>query len=367
MTRTISVGIIGASPDRGWAAVAHIPALKSIPDFALTAVSTTRASTAAESARQFGVAHAFDNHHDLVTCPDVDLVVVAVKVPHHYELVSAALEAGKAVYCEWPLGNGLAETAELAELARRKGLHAVVGLQARSAPAINYVRDLIQQGYVGEVLSTTLIGSGMNWGPVMEQPNAYTGDIRNGATMLTIPLGHTVDALCHVLGEITEVTATAANRNTRFTVAETGEVLPMTAHDQLCVTGLLGNGAALAIHYRGGVSRGTNLLWEINGSEGDIQIVSNGGHAQMFELSVLGARGGETALQALPVPGRYRWAPPQPAPGFSFNVAQAYVRLAQDLRDSTRLCPTFDDAVVRHKLLHAIETAARTGERQRVN
>jgi predicted dehydrogenase len=364
MTRKISVGIIGANPDRGWAALAHIPALRSIPDFELTALSTSRAQTAAQAAQTFGVRHAFDNHHELVNCPDVDLVVVAVKVPHHFELVSAALEAGKAVYCEWPLGNGLAETGALAEMARKKGLHAVVGLQARSAPAVNYVRDLIQQGYIGEVLSTTLIGSGMNWGPVMEQANAYTGDIRNGATMLTIPLGHTVDALCYALGEVSEVTATATVRNKHFTVAETGEILPMTSHDQLCVTGLLSNGAALSVHYRGGVSRGTNLLWEINGSEGDLQIVSLGGHAQMFELSVLGARADEASLRPMPVPGQYRWAPPQPAPGFAFNVAQAYVRLAQDLRDGTRLCPTFDDAVVRHKLLHAIETSASTGQRQ---
>ena len=46
--------------------------------------------------------------------PEVDLVVVTVKVPHHRELVPSALEAGKHVYCEWPLGNGLAEARKLA-------------------------------------------------------------------------------------------------------------------------------------------------------------------------------------------------------------------------------------------------------------
>lgn len=50
--------------------------------------------------------------------------------------------------------------------------------------------------------------------------------------------------------------------------------------------------------------------------------------------------------------------------GPSANVAQAYARFARDYREGTHLCPTFDDAVTRHRMLHAIETAAATGQRQ---
>ncbi|MFY9328970.1 MAG: Gfo/Idh/MocA family oxidoreductase [Georgfuchsia sp.] len=364
MAKRIGVGIIGANPDRGWAVTAHIPALKSLPDFEITALSTSRRESAEAAGKLFGVPLTFDNYHDLVTNPAVDVVAVTVKVPYHFELVTATLNAGKAVYCEWPLGNGLQEAEQLAALARQKSVLAVVGLQARAAPAINYVRDLIRQGYVGEVLSTTLVGSGMNWGPVIQEANAYTGDIRNGATLLTIPFGHTVDALCYCLGEVREVSATLTNRRKTFTVAETGEVKPMTAHDQICVSGLLENGAALSLHYRGGVSRGTNLLWEINGSEGDLQLTAVSGHGQMAEMTVHGGRGADKRLQVLPVPDQYRWAPPQTAPGVAFNVAQAYARFAKDFREGTRLCPTFDDAVTRHRLLHAIETAAAGGQCQ---
>src|SRR2546430_17709624 len=108
---------------------------------------------------------AFDNHHDLVKSAAVDAVAITVKVPYHFELAADALTAGKAVYCEWPLGNGLEEAERLAALAEKKGVLAVVGLQARSAPSVAYVHDLIKQGYVGDVLSTTVIGSGMGWGP----------------------------------------------------------------------------------------------------------------------------------------------------------------------------------------------------------
>jgi predicted dehydrogenase len=360
----IRVGIIGANPDRGWAAQAHIPALKSLSDdFEITALSTSRRESAEAAGERFGVAAAFDNHHDLVNSPDVDVVAITVKVPYHLELATAALDARKAVYCEWPLGNGVEEAEALSALAKKQGALAVAGLQARSAPPVAYVRDLIAQGYVGEVLSTTLIGSGMGWGPTVESSNAYMIDKTNGATMLSIALGHAADAMCHCLGEVRELTATMTARRTTADIAETGESRPMTAEDQVAVTGLLEAGAAFSIHYRGGGSRGTNLLWEINGTEGDLQLTAAGGQAQIFELKVHGGTGAHSSLETLPVPEQYLWSPPQ-APGPSTNVAQAYARFARDYREGTHLCPTFEDAVTRHRMLNAIETAAATGQRQ---
>ena len=365
MSKKIRVGLIGLSPDRSWGANAHVPALKSLAnDYEITALSTTRRESAEQSQKQYGVPLAFDNHHDLVTHPDVDVVVVTVKVPYHFELASAALNAGKAVYCEWPLGNGLEEAEKLAALAKQKGVLAVAGMQARFAPAVAYVRDLIKQGHIGEVLSTSLVGSGSSWGPAMSQANAYTADINNGATMLTIPVGHTMDALCSCLGEVREVSATLAVRRKTFTLIETNETKPVTAHDQVSFSGLLDGGIALSLHYRGGSSRGTNLLWEINGTEGDLQLSAASGHAQIYPLTLYGGSGEDKALQVMPIPEQYRWAPAALSGGPAYNVAQAYVRFAEDYREGTHHCPTFDDAVKRHRMLRAIETAAATGQRQ---
>src|SRR6266446_6046716 len=209
MSKRIRVGIIGANPERGWAAQAHIPALKALSDdFEITALSTSRRESADAASKRFGVPLAFDNHQDLVNNDAVDVVAVTVKVPYHLELATAALQASKAVYCEWPLGNGLREAETLAALAKKQGVLAVAGLQARSAPPVAYVRDLIEQGYVGEVLSTTLVGSGMSWGPTIDPYNAYMNDKKNGATLLSIALGHAADALCHCLGEVRELSAT---------------------------------------------------------------------------------------------------------------------------------------------------------------
>jgi predicted dehydrogenase len=103
------------------------------------------------------------------------------------------------------------------------------------------------------------------------------------------------------------------------------------------------------------------VLWEINGSDGDLQLTATGGQAQIWELDVRGGNGEQSTLELLPVPEQYRSAPPQ---GPVTNVAQAYAHFARDYRDGTHLCPTFEDALTRHRMLNAIETAAATGRRQ---
>ena len=363
--RVIGVGIIGVQPGRSWAALAHIPAIEVLPGYTVSALSTTRMESAKAAGELFGVSNCYDNHHDLVNDPAVDLVIVAVKVPHHFELVNAALDAGKMVYCEWPLGNGLDESVALADKARGLGIRCAVGMQARSAPVVAYVHDLIRQGFVGEVLSTTLIGSGMAWGSVTDNANAYTNTRTNGANMLTIPVGHTMEAVCHCLGEVSEVSATLTNQRKTFLNAESDETLPMTSHDQVAFTGILTSGAALVVHYRGGTPRGTGLLWEINGSAGDLQITSFGGHAQMFDLTLKGATGAQQALEPMAVPDKYLWSPACLA-GPPVNVAQALLRFQNDLHDGTRTCPDFEDAVVRHKMIAAIERSAANGTREKV-
>ncbi len=111
----------------------------------------------AEAARErFGARHPVTDPARPAAHPHVDRVVVTVKVPAHVELVRAALDAGKHVYCEWPLATTAAEAADLAEAARRAGVHAVVGLQARFAAAVERARRLIAEGAIGTVLSANL-------------------------------------------------------------------------------------------------------------------------------------------------------------------------------------------------------------------
>jgi predicted dehydrogenase len=165
---------------------------------------------------------AFCDAEKLARHPDVDLVTVSVKVPDHYVPVMAAIEAGKPVYCEWPLGRNTDEAARMRDAANRKGVRHAVGLQGQVSPAINYTKDLIADGYVGRVLSATVIGCAPNWGPSIDR--AYQADFANGANLLTITGGHTIDALCYCLGEFRELAAFVVSQRDRIPVEETGEL-----------------------------------------------------------------------------------------------------------------------------------------------
>ncbi len=217
----LGVGIIGVSPVRGWAAIAHIPALRALPNYEIRAVSAHSAESARAAGRVFGVSAVFTDPEDLVSQSDIDVVAVTVKVPHHRELVSAALAAGKAVYCEWPLGRDLDDARAMAALAAQKGVRTVVGLQARQAPAIEYVQQLLSNGYVGEVLSTTMVGLSV-LGDVLGQPNAYMLDKKNGANVLTVAAGHSLDILNYMLGEFADLSAVSDLRRPLITIEETG-------------------------------------------------------------------------------------------------------------------------------------------------
>jgi predicted dehydrogenase len=113
MSDRLRVGVIGANPDRGWASRTHLPAVASSKHVELVAVATTRLESASEAAKRFGARSAYADPRELIADPSVKAVTVAVKVPEHFELVRAALEAGKHVYSEWPLGTTTQEAVEL--------------------------------------------------------------------------------------------------------------------------------------------------------------------------------------------------------------------------------------------------------------
>ena len=350
MTRRapIRVGIIGVNPDRGWASAAHIPALKLLPEFEIGAVVHHELRMAQAAADKFGIEKAFDSATSLGADPDIDLVVVTVKVEHHLDSVKTAIEAGKTVLVEWPLAIDLADALFMRDLARDKRVRTFVGLQARAGAPFNFVRDLISDGYVGRVLSSSLVASGVMWGSSMPEAYRYTLDPASGVNMASVTFGHSLDAILYSLGSRLEdhTTKVAAVRdNTKM--IETGEEVSMNVPDQIALSGRLADGAFLNVHMRGGMSRGTNFRWEVNGAEGDIVVTSPVSYAGDGGFVVQGAHADEQ-LHDLPIPMRYSGGL---ASGISQSVAMAYQRIASDMLDGTSLSPTFDDAVELHRII----------------
>jgi predicted dehydrogenase len=359
----IRVGIVGANPQRGFASIAHIPALQALPEFEISALCTTRRESAEAAARHYGVPLAFADAGELARHPEVDLVTVSVKVTDHYPPVMAAIEAGKPVYCEWPLGRDTGEAVRMLEAAERRGIRHAVGLQGQMSPAINYVKDLVADGYLGRVLTATMIGCAPNWGASIDR--AYQADRANGANLLTITGGHTIDALCHCLGEFRELSAFVVSQRDHIPLESTGEIVAKTAPDQVVVNGIVGNGAVVSFQIRGGMTRGLHFLFEIHGQEGDLQLTATSrGSMQRQELKLKGARGADTELADLPIPGKYRWVPQDVPSESPYNVAQLYRRLAEGIREGKSVSPGFDAAVRRHRLIDMITRASETGIKQ---
>ena len=366
MTDRIRVGIVGATVTpggSGWGANAHVPALKALPGYELKAVCTAHEDTAKASAAAFAAERAFHRFDEMAAHPEVDLIVVCVRVPGHRELVMAGLQAGKAVCCEWPLGRALAEAEEMAGLARQRSLPTIVGLQARSDPAVLYARDLVQGGHIGEVLTAHLnaaVPAVLQRGP----GRIWQGVRANGANTLTIAGGHAIDALCAVLGEFAELSARVSTRIPEWRTLE-GMPVPVDSPDSITVVGRLASGVEVSVNVAAVPSNPSGNRLEIYGREGAL-IVRTDGSFNIGPSQVLAGKGKEPMVP-MPVPSKYRVAPEGTPAGPAYNVAQAYARAADALRGGASFDVDFDLAVQRHTLIDAIERSSATGRSVRVS
>src|SRR3989449_10159030 len=169
----------------------------------------------------------------------------------------------------------------MAALAAKQGVRRVIGLPGRQAPAIEFVQARLRDGSVGEVLSTTMVGLSVP-GDVVGQPNAYMLDKTNGANVLTIAVGHSLDLLNYVLGEFADLSAVSNLRRPRITIEETGEQIVKTAPDQIAVIGTLASGVIASLHVREAVAGGTGFLWEINGTDRTLRITADAAYPEIY-------------------------------------------------------------------------------------
>jgi predicted dehydrogenase len=135
---------------------------------------------------------------ELAKDSNVDLVVCSVRVDRHFATISPSLKAGKNVFVEWPLGKNLTEAKELLRLKNENGVKtAVVGLQGRQATSVKKIKELVDGGRIGEVLSSTWQGQGTNAGPTVTEGREYISDRTIGGNLVTIHFGHSIDYIQH--------------------------------------------------------------------------------------------------------------------------------------------------------------------------
>ncbi|CAG5150239.1 uncharacterized protein ALTATR162_LOCUS2599 [Alternaria atra] len=289
----IKVGIIGlssvttnvsASPGDSWAASAHLSYLLASPHYEIVALCNSSVESAQIAAQRYGLpsnTKAYGNPEDLAKDPNVDLVVCSVRVDRHHQLMMPVIEAGKDVYVEWPLASNLTQATEMYHAAQKSGSKTIVGLQARSSPFVQKIKELVENKTVGDLLSSTLEFT-VGWAGDAEPPAAdYFAKKESGGNFLTIPFGHTADPVFHALGGLEEVSALLTTRwpKTKFLKADGSfdRMIERETPDHVMLQGTLkNNGAPISMAARNGqgFKDSPNLVWRIFGTKGEIRLTS---------------------------------------------------------------------------------------------
>jgi predicted dehydrogenase len=212
--RRLGVGVIGF----GWLGQAHSRSLLRIPtlfpqrrfDPVLVACSDAVPALAQEAVESFGFRRAAAEWQRVIDDPEVEVVMIAAPNMLHVELVEAAAQAGKAVFCEKPVGGTPQHVVRAANAARRAGVISGVGYNYRWAPLVQYARELIAAGELGDITNYrgrffSMYGSDplglLSWRFLQEQGGyGVTSDL----------LSHAVDLAHLLLGPITRVVGTTA-------------------------------------------------------------------------------------------------------------------------------------------------------------
>jgi predicted dehydrogenase len=355
MADVVRVGLVGASAaGSGWSSVAHIPALLAADGIELAAVCTSRPESAAAAGEAYGV-RSFHDVRELAAQEDIDAISVVVRVPKHHELVLAALEAGKHVFSEWPLGANLAEAKEMAARARSAGVVTAVGLQGRHDPWLTSIRQLHAEGWFGRIVAVNV--KMMAGGALAHSSaDAWMGVKANGADLMTIVGGHTIDAISYCINPFAELFASVATQMPTWRLVDTGETIQVDAPDSLTVHGTLEGGAMVSLQAASVPHNAAGWRMEIYGTEGTT-VASTSGLPQITPITLLGARGGD-ALKELTLPAALIDRFPGGPPG---NVGRAYQLMAAAIRAGEPFTPDFAHAEDVHRLLDLIEQSSAEG------
>ncbi|MDR0268091.1 Gfo/Idh/MocA family oxidoreductase [Paenibacillus sp.] len=363
--RKIKAGIIGGSIRNRWASSTHIPALLKSELHEITAIATTTMASAQESADQIGNVAAYDDYKEMLKSNAVDMVIVSVKAPYHDEIVRNAIRANKHVYCEWPLAVTKSQIdAIMTEISRSRVKHAI-GLQSRQADEVKWVKEVIDNGEIGKILSVNMKSSTQAKGNWVDSGSSYILDRSNGATLLTINGGHALDLVSFLFGHFTEVQASHHTHYTEARITDQDRSINKNIEDQYLIQGKINSGIPISIHLQGGSY--PQFMLEIQGERGIIRLYQNRsiGHPQYGGMSVSIAKYDSSAAITTSQNNDFTVVMEDTKEFPLANVYRAHQSFAEDILTDSHQTPDFHNAAYLHRLISAIEESARTGERIR--
>jgi predicted dehydrogenase len=222
-----------------------------------------------------------------------------------------------------------------------------------------YMKELVDTGYVGEVMSchVSMIRSG-----VLRRTSDRTWqrDDSLGATTLTIPFGHTVDAFRYVVGDFSRVAAVVSTQAPQWLETDTQQLVDVTAPDNVLVSGRLQNGAVASVHVAAIPWASSGFRMEIYGREGTL-VASAAESPQLVPVRLQGAKAGEDSLHDLVIPAQYTYVTEHMPKDEPYNVGQMYALFGQAIRSGQPCQPNFDTAVELHRFIDTVRAASHQG------
>lgn len=248
MPPLINVGVLGAG---AWARFAHLPGYARDPRCRIVGIADVDIDRAREAAREFDVPTACADARQLIERSDIDLIDVCTPSHTHFELAWAALEAGKHVLCEKPVGYDYRDTLRARDLARAKRLKTKVGLTFRYSPAMRYMRHLVGQGFVG----IPFVFNGYEQNSQWLDPKTPLRQVDHEADQSILQVsslegyGAPIIDLAHLMvgADLTQVVGTMKNFIPNRVVRATGRMMRMNIDDGDIFLGEFANGAVCSI------------------------------------------------------------------------------------------------------------------------
>ncbi|CCT65410.1 related to transcription co-repressor GAL80 [Fusarium fujikuroi] len=289
--RTAIVGL-SSSAKTSWASNTHLQYLNSPlgrSKYQIVALQNSSLQAAKNAIVHYNLppeTKAYGTPEDLAGDKDVELVVVATRVDVHHSSALPSVKAGKDLYVEWPLAQDVQHARELVDAAREKGVKTIVGLQGRYAPPIKKLREIIEEGRIGKVVSAELYASGgTNDREILPSSLEYFTQRAVGGNIFTIGLGHIFDQFQSIIGDITNFKSTLHNQrpNIRVRDPKTNEITHTTTSnvpDLILATGRLSESsiaqkdAAVLVRFRRGqpFPGSPHLSIAIAGEKGEIRV-----------------------------------------------------------------------------------------------
>lgn len=376
------IGIIGAN----WSLKVHGQIWKQLPGVEVAAVCTAHQETAEAAAAAFGIPKAYWSIADLVADPTLDIIDVGSRPAYRPDMVMAALNAGKHVYNALPFALTIDQAQAQTDLAKDKGLVGVVDAQFRWGPAALQMKQMIDEGFLGNILGFNMHLSMPLWEqgglhyPASAYPEAgmdpylWLADKASGGSGWRNFGTHSLLLLTHLIGQVKEITGMQATGIKEWLLPDGQVITPDTA-DLGCATLLMENGAIGNLQTGWCVPDTEVMRIEIWGDRGRMvysdPTFGDGASARLYAGKAKKKEYGELAGAMVDVAPEHYAIPGLPwskenAPPYMVAMSWMFYNMLEAIKGNARPSPSFEEALHVHKVVTALELSNESGRRIRI-